>query len=171
MPLVLEEGVNSWASLAEAELYFEGRVNSTPWTGALNKEELLYSAWQRLEQERYAGRKTDALQLTKFPRTGLVDGDGSAVDPDEIPQNAKWAQFEQALYMASLGTTDASLPTGLEPFKVLKTTTVTMEMRDRTPAELSGLAPAAIRLLGDWLITYDEAAGDLHPSTFRIRRV
>lgn len=164
-------GENSWATLDEADLYFEGRVNSTLWTDADSKENLLYSAWQVLEQHKYAGRKTDPDQGAKFPRTGLVDEDGQEVDSDVIPQNAKWAQFEQALYMASLGTTDPSLPTGLEPFKTLKTTSVTLEMKDRDPVEQSGLAPAAIRLLGDWLITYDSAGADVAPGTFRIRRV
>lgn len=165
-------GENTYGSADEADLYFEGRVNATPWIESTEpKENLLYSAWQQLEQHRYAGRKTDPLQAAKFPRTGLVDEDGQAVDPDEIPKNVKWAQFEQALYMASLGTTDASLPTGLEPFKTLKTTTVTLEMKDQEPLDRSGLAPAAVRLLGDWLITYETAGADVSPSTFRFRRV
>lgn len=164
-------GDNSYASVDEADLYFEGRINSTPWADAESKDNALLSAALRMDQERYVGRKTDPAQTMKWPRMAVVDEDGQAVDPDVVPEAVKRAQFEQALYMLSLGTTDPSLPTGLEPFKVLKTSTVTLEMKDQTPVERSGLAPAAVRLLGDWLITYDGAGADLSPGTFRIRRV
>lgn len=165
---------NSYGSWEEAQAYFAARPNSAPWTGLATdqiRKDYLIGATQRLEQERYPGRKATAEQRLKWGRDGVVDEDGDVVDPTTIPQNLKWAEFEQAVYMASLGATDPSLPTGLEPFKVLKTTTVTMEMRDQTPVERSGLAPAAIRLLGDWLITHDVSGADVSPGTFRVRRV
>lgn len=166
---------NSYVTAVEAEAYFDERMNAAPWAAISSDDDAvaraLISATRRLDQEIYMGYKTDPDQALQWPRTGVTDRDGGDIPEDVLPTELKQATMEQALYMAGLGTTDPSMPTGLEPFKRLKTTTVEMEMRtDRDPGEMSGLAPAVLRLLYGLLITYDEDSGDEQPGTFRIVR-
>lgn len=164
---------NSLATLEEAEAYFSTRLNVSLWSALPNddaKKLRLMAGTLRLEQERYVGARTTTTQALKWGRTGAYGEDGEELDPDTVPVAVKWALFEQVLYELSQGTTDLTLPTGLEPFKRLETTTVKLEMRDRPQEELSGLAPAVLRLLGDLLVTYDVLDADLSPGTFRIER-
>ena len=174
-PTVGGANSNSYAPADEAVAYFEARLNVAPWTAIESDDDAvaraLITATHRLEQEKYVGAKATSAQALKWPRRDAFDEDGEEIPENVIPVQVRHAMFEQALYMLSQGTTDLNLPTGLEPFKRLKTSTVELEMRsDRAPEEVAGLSPAAVRLLGDLLITYDIGDADLSPGTFRIER-
>ncbi|MFA5456869.1 MAG: hypothetical protein WC261_04465 [Synergistaceae bacterium] len=69
-------GTNSWVTVAEAELYFEARLNATSWTGATatQKIQALIMAYRQLNSGQYS-----------FP-TVVVD-------------TMKYAQLEQALFL------------------------------------------------------------------------
>jgi hypothetical protein len=119
---------NSYCSDAFAQAYFDARLNATAWSGAGDKQETaLLMACARMEQEKYKGTRTTTAQALKFPRIGLVDDDGLAVDPDVVPLVVKQAQCEYAL---DLLIGDTTRGTGLEQFKSLAVSSIRLDMRD-----------------------------------------
>lgn len=163
---------NSYCDDAFAQAYFDTRLNATAWSGAGDKQETaLLMACNRLEQEKYKGTRTTAAQALKFPRIGLVDDDGMAVDSDVVPLVVKQAQCEYAL---DLLIGDTTRGTGLEQFKSLAVSSIRLDMRDPitsksdTPSQYPTIPgdPASTlavnrsqmpmqvqRLLRNWLIT------------------
>jgi hypothetical protein len=125
-----DASANSYVSVAEADAYFEARIDSQPWEAAdevdaEQKKRLLVSAARRINQINLIGRKASTTQALAFPRMGgmrirLLNPeswgsfrslDGEAYDLDEIPQAIKDAQCELALYFAEFGLdADSSLP-------------------------------------------------------------
>jgi hypothetical protein len=124
---------NSYVDDAFAQAYFDTRLNATAWSGAGDKQETaLLMACNRMEQEKYRGTRTTTTQALKFPRIGLVDDDGAAVDPDTVPLAVKQAQCEYAL---DLLIGDTTRGTGLEQFKSLAVSSIRLDMRDPTTSE------------------------------------
>lgn len=119
---------NSYADDAFAQAYFDARLNSTAWTSAGDKQETaMLMACNRMEQEKYKGTRTTSTQALKFPRIGLTDDDGLAVDPDTVPLAVKQAQCEYAL---DLLIGDTTRGTGLEQFKALAVGSIRLDIRD-----------------------------------------
>jgi hypothetical protein len=106
---------NTYATLAEATTYFEGRLNVTDWTGATTDEKnrALVMAARRLDQEVWVSEKAASTQALKWPRWDAEDEDGNSVGSDVIPQAIKDAQCELALAMLD---SDLTTDTGLEGF-------------------------------------------------------
>lgn len=131
---------NSYVTLVEADAHFDARLDATDWSGATDdtKNRALIQATQRLDQQRFKGRREDEDQALAFPRVGTFDRDGYAYDSDTIPTPVKRAQMELALAM--LGT-DLLADTGLEGFKRAKVGPLDVETRYR-PA---GTLPAHVR--------------------------
>jgi hypothetical protein len=73
MSLVL--GVNSYATLDEAELYFENRLDVAAWSTADDdtKEQALVTATSYLDQLSFAGYTTEDTQNLAWPRVGGVN--------------------------------------------------------------------------------------------------
>jgi len=107
---------NTYVTLAQADAYFDERLDSTDWTGATdnNKGKALVQAARRLDQIRWVSIKADADQKLQWPRSAAVDEDGNTVDSDEIPQCIKDAQCEMALFMLD---SDLLSDSGLEAFE------------------------------------------------------
>ena len=108
---------NSYVTLAEADAYFEGRLDVSEWDAATtdNQNRALVMATNRLEQEDYFGTPTDSDQRLKWPRSGVWDSDGRVWDQDEVPRPVKEATYELAL---ALTVGDLELKdTGLEGFR------------------------------------------------------
>ena len=65
-------GVNSYATLNEAELYFEDRLDVAAWVNAdePTKTMGLVTATQQMDQFRYAGYAATDTQALAFPRRG-----------------------------------------------------------------------------------------------------
>lgn len=63
----------SYVTVAEANQYFDSRVNSSLWTATDNAEKLrsLKDATRRIDRLNFAGEKTDPSQLLQFPRKSL----------------------------------------------------------------------------------------------------
>lgn len=127
MAIVL--GVNSYATEAEADLYFEDRIDAAQWAAAstVNQEQALVTATALLEQLNYAGFATTGNQALAFPRRGnyfdtsrgrdfAFDGDYTFVELNTGSSEAFWnalvaldrdiqllkkACFEQALHLLS----------------------------------------------------------------------
>jgi len=110
---------NSYVTVAEADAYFDGRLDAADWTAASADEKIraLITATLRLEQETYEGakyRSDPADQRLAWPRAGATDQNGWAYDTDIIPEPVQRAQMELALAM--LGS-DLLSDTGLEGFE------------------------------------------------------
>jgi len=142
---------NSYCTLAEAETYFEGRLDIDNWTDAADddiKNRSLVQATNRLEQETFEGIKTTAAQRLKWPRNGLVDERGESVDDDTVPERVKDAQCELALSM--LGS-DLLADTGLEGFESVKVGP--LDVVPRHQSRVGGLPENVRRELALWLST------------------
>lgn len=126
MALVLDatpKGVNSnsYATRAEADAYFDGRMNAGAWTAAVNatKDLALVAATSRLEQEKYKESRTDSAQRLQWPRAYVPTPDNSYIswyDPNVVPRPIKEACFELALAFLNAGTVDTLAETGLEGY-------------------------------------------------------
>lgn len=123
MALILDATVGGAASnvydtLANAELYFEGRINKAIWDSQVDgdKNSALVHATTMLDVEQYDGLKTDTAQLRSWPRVGVLDDDGIEISGSIIPRQMKEAMFELALVLFG---GDIQGHTGLEKFDEL----------------------------------------------------
>ena len=103
---------NSFATLAEAELYMETRLNASAW-GSDNdlKTRALIEATRELNRLAYEGIKATAAQALNWPRWYAKDPDSAALQypwfqPSIIPQRMKDACMELAFQFLNMGTTD-----------------------------------------------------------------
>jgi len=100
--LVIEDGTvvagaNSYYTLASADDYFDTRGNST-WVD-YDEDAKIYAmikACQYMENLNWKGVKSLSDQELVWPRIGMEDEDGYAIDSDEIPKRIKWGQAEIA---------------------------------------------------------------------------
>lgn len=94
---------DSYASIAEADLYFaaSSHVLSATWLALSTnqKETALRTAARQLNLLNYYGCAVTTTQALKFPRTYKT-----AFTSTAIPQQIKYAQMEQALYVAQNAT-------------------------------------------------------------------
>lgn len=102
--MAVTEGTNSYVSLDSAETYFGNRLYVDAWANASSseseKELSLIWACSLLENRvRWYGYKTNSSQTLQWPRRGLVDRYGKAVDSSTIPQAVKDVQCELALFL------------------------------------------------------------------------
>jgi len=70
--VAISKGVNSYATVDEAELYFEDRLDIAAWTEATaqQKAQSLVTATTLLDQMKWLGRVSDGDQALAFPRCG-----------------------------------------------------------------------------------------------------
>jgi len=63
---------NSYASVDEADYYFEDRMSVSAWTAAssADKAKAIVSATRTIDKENFVGRATSSTQALSFPRTG-----------------------------------------------------------------------------------------------------
>jgi len=107
---------NAYLTAAQATSYFEGRLDTAPWTDASSDEKnrALVMATSRLEQERYVGSPTSDTQRLQWPRDSVPDLWGSYYDNDAIPRYVIEATAELALALLKDNTLLAD--SGLEAF-------------------------------------------------------
>jgi hypothetical protein len=90
---------NSYATLVEADAYFEDRIGYEDWPSYSDgrQESALILATQILEEERYIGQKLNLdTQALLWPRYNVVDSQGRWYPTDAIPQKVKDAECELA---------------------------------------------------------------------------
>jgi hypothetical protein len=70
--MALAKSVNSYATVAEAELYFENRIDVAAWVSApeAEKAKALVTATSELDQMKWLGVAASAEQPLAFPRSG-----------------------------------------------------------------------------------------------------
>jgi len=99
---------NSYVTLAEAEAYFEDRINSSAngnWENTsageprsdAEKSAALVTSTRRIDEEQFRGYKVTSTQALKFPRANITDEDGHYFATDSIPEPVKQATFIVAL--------------------------------------------------------------------------
>ena len=91
MAISITVGTNSYISLADAETYFEGRLNSDSWDDASedNKNRALVSATRNIDRQFLEGEKYSSDQILEFPRT--ID------ETTTIPTSVEEATCEEAI--------------------------------------------------------------------------
>lgn len=138
---------NSYASVADATTYFDERLNTAAWSGAVSDDQAraLIAATRRIDQETFegvpvnplTGTSTGTTQALKWPRYSADDDAGWTWEPTVIPVPVKHATYKLALYLLNQGASDPSQPTGLEGFANVKVGSLDVTPRAGfTPDEL-----------------------------------
>lgn len=121
MPISIDSTVggasaNSFVSLAEAQSFMDGRLNSTNWDAAStdSKNRALVEATREISVLGFVGRRVATTQSLSWPRWDAPnpdDAQGWLYTSTEIPQRVKDATSELAFQFLNAGTSDiASLP-------------------------------------------------------------
>lgn len=99
--MALVVGTNSYINVADADIYFEHAIHADAWDAApaATKESALVTATRTLDRQGWLGEKyQDApTQVLDFPRSGLTDSEGDAVDETAVPQEIFDATCEYGL--------------------------------------------------------------------------
>ena len=97
------KGINCYASLEEAETYFEKRIDATPWMTAVadRKKQALTSACILLEELEWVGSICSTSQSLAFPRVGFYYDPrlGQTTELSGYPDRLLTATFEMALHL------------------------------------------------------------------------
>lgn len=104
-------GTNTYITLAEANTYFADRLGIDAWTNATddNKNKALLMACKIIDDQQYDGRPVSIVQSSAFPRYGLKNRQKQLLPSLSTPDDVKYAQAEQALYiLEEYSTFDAS---------------------------------------------------------------
>lgn len=106
--MALQQGVNCYVTLSEANAFFDDRIDSSAWYAADNedKENSLITATLILDQNQFIGVAVSSTQSLAWPRKNA-----SSFDPrlgleltyaeNEIPKRLKTATFEMAYHLLS----------------------------------------------------------------------
>ena len=101
MPLI--KGENSYVDLADADYYFEDRLDSSAWTEAsdIQKERALITATSMLDEFEWIGQVIDPQQPLAFPRTGYYFDRklGMEVALNPTPARLSTATYELAYHL------------------------------------------------------------------------
>lgn len=119
MPLVV--GTNSYKTAAEATAYLADSARAGAWAffSTTQKETFLISAARTMETITWQGQKTNPAQAMAWPRTGVVDKYGNAVDPNTVPVDIGNGQMELAFDISQDPTlvTQSSTGSNIESVK------------------------------------------------------
>jgi len=107
MALVLIEtagatNANTYASLIEAEAYFETRLHKTAWTSSIAGTKNIALAWATSlldELVAWVGHQSTETQALRWPRELVWDIEGYKLSPTTIPTFLKNATAEYALHL------------------------------------------------------------------------
>lgn len=142
---------NSYVTVAEADAFFDERLNVTAWTGADADDQAraLISATRRIDQEQFRGSPVKALgdravsggtQALKWPRYNAPADDGWHYDQAVIPERVKRATMRLAL--ALLSGDFESVDTGLEGFDEVQVDVIKVKP---SKTQKAGALPADVR--------------------------
>jgi len=96
-----DAAADSYVTVADADAYHATRLNTSAWDDATveNKEAALKMATRQLDQESWAGIKTDTLanNSLRWPRSQVVNADNQYEASDSVPQAIQNATAELAL--------------------------------------------------------------------------
>ena len=102
-----DKGTNSYATVVEADAYFENRLDSSAWVDATADEKArsLVTATTLLDTLQWTGVLADATQSLSFPRVGTYfdkrQGQWVALSSVDVPAGVVMATFELAYHLLS----------------------------------------------------------------------
>jgi len=106
MALVLN--TNSYVELADADIYFETRIDSDDWVTSTDviKEQALVTATQLVDNQAWIGSAVSSSQALAWPRKNAIYYDPRlnmdiTIGDAEIPKLVKEAVYEQALHLVN----------------------------------------------------------------------
>ena len=106
MALVLN--TNSYVTVADADTYFETRIDSANWVTADDeiKEQALVTATQLVDDHAWIGSAVSSSQALAWPRSNAIYyddrlGQQITIAENEIPNRVKVAVYEQALHLVN----------------------------------------------------------------------
>lgn len=145
-----DPAANSYATVAQAVAYAEGRLNTDDFIGlsVAEQERALVDATMRIDQWDYDGTASTSTQALKWPRLGLSTADGYDVDGTVIPVFVRYACIEEA--MAGLRDPSGADASGLGQFKQVQIGPIHVE--PAASEARSGLCKAASRYLARYRI-------------------
>lgn len=96
---ILEVGVNSYVTLAEATAYLEARLYASAWDAAApaDQEKALVMAARAIDRQRLQGSPVESAQALQFPRAI------GRVEQETVPDVVQHAQVEEALALLERG--------------------------------------------------------------------
>lgn len=104
MALVLN--TNSYVEIADADTYFETRIDSANWANSSDeiKEQALVTATQLVDDNAWLGSAVSSSQALAWPRKNVMYydyklGHEITVSESEVPERVKIAVYEQALHL------------------------------------------------------------------------
>lgn len=141
---------NSYISVADADAYFNNRLNSTNWESADpdDKSRALVMATDRIEQEKFQGRKVDSGQRLQWPRYEVYDKNDDLYATDAIPRPVQNATCELAILL--LGS-DYLKESKLSQFNAIRVGPIALDIRQ--PVSSGKLPAAVLRELRGVLLT------------------
>jgi hypothetical protein len=106
--MALEQGVNSYVTLEDAEDYFETRIDAAAWHSAddEDQESALVTATLILDENHFIGVAVSSEQSLGWPRKGATTFDPKygmyvTYTETEIPERLKKATYEMAYQLLS----------------------------------------------------------------------
>lgn len=101
--MALAKGTNSYATVSEADSYFNDRLDAAAWSSASEdmKSKALVTAAQMLNEMNWFGVAVSDSQTLAFPRTGSYFETrlGKQLSMDPIPQRIIVANYELAYHL------------------------------------------------------------------------
>jgi len=102
--MALLKGTNSYATVAEADTYFEDRLDVAAWTdaSATAKAQALVTATAALDEQNWFGYAVSETQDLAFPRVGSYFDPRLGLDvtlTEEVPTRVVTACYELAYHM------------------------------------------------------------------------
>lgn len=103
--MALAKGTNSYATVSEADSYFEDRLDVAAWTNASStqKAQALVTATSFLNDLNWIGTAVSDLQTLAFPRSGMYFdprlGMEISIDEAYIPDRIITATYELAYHL------------------------------------------------------------------------
>lgn len=143
----LSASANSFATVAEADLYHLTRGNNAEWSGADSvKETALIQATKMLNRQTWTGQKQTSTQALKFPRFSLYDDDGYLIASSVIPNFLIEATAELAWLLL---ISDPTRESGTKGFKSIGVGPISLsvEKSDRT----NPIPSAVYAMIKPWL--------------------
>lgn len=152
---------NSYISLENAELYFSMRSPAAPnWsaeTSDTNKSKALITATRLLDQlTDWDGETATEEQALAWPRSGLYNAKGFAIEEDELPEEVGWSVCE---FAEALLAVDRTADLSTEGISSLSVGSVSIEFNTGAPPSRNVVPEAAWDFVSRWGTRRDSARG------------
>lgn len=144
-----DANANSYVTEAEADTYFEGRLNSTAYTGASAADKIasLVQGAKLLDTLTWVGFKRDNIQALRWPRVGMYNRDGYQISSEEIPDNVKDAQCEMAIALLKEDRTEDG---GVDRINSFRAGSLMVDFDTNHPKVM--VPPIVKRLVAEWIL-------------------